>query len=232
MTQSLRNYLTSSPYSQDEGQQRGGQNVVVRQGSHLAMTAVTVTSTGPVMDSPKPTMESFEQLPTWILQRFGMADIDPSTETTSSHLSETKKSALEIVEARVCAGEELMHPTITGAFGHVAGQGQCFIDTRNLLNGVDECPKITRNKIINDLVTNRHEMIGWETAEKLLKFEYNVNLSDPVEIREFVSQYVDCEFQSGILELLYAAKYDKSLHCGINSIWRNHVCSNSYLSML
>ena len=28
-------------------------------------------------------------------------------------------------------------------------------------------------KIINDLVSNRHEMIGWETAENLLKFEYN-----------------------------------------------------------
>ena len=86
--------------------------------------------------------------------------------------------------------------------------------------------------MINDLLSNRQEMIGWETAEDLLKFEYNVNLSDPVEIREFVSQYVDGDFQSGIIELLYAAKYDNSLHCGINSIWRNHVCSHSYFSML
>jgi hypothetical protein len=48
------------------------------------------------------------------------------------------------------------------------------------------------------------------TAENLLKFEYNVVCSDPVEISEFVSQYVDGEFQSGILELPYAAKRDKS----------------------
>ncbi len=42
LTQSLGNYLTPLPYSQGEGQQRGGQNVVVHQGSHFAMTAVTV----------------------------------------------------------------------------------------------------------------------------------------------------------------------------------------------
>ena len=64
--------------------------------------------------------------------------------------------------------------------------------------------------MINDLILNRHEMIRWETAEDLLKLGYNVDCSDPVEIREFVSQYVDGKFQSGILELLFAAKYDKS----------------------
>jgi hypothetical protein len=103
-----------------------------------------------------------------------MANIDPSAETTSLHLIETKKSAKEIVEARVIAGEELMHPAITGVFGHVAGLGQYFIDTRNVLNGVNECPKVTRNKMINDLLSSRHEMIGWETAEDLLKFELKV----------------------------------------------------------
>ena len=145
LTQSLGNYLTLSPYSQGEGQQRGGQNAVVTQGSHFAMTAVSVNATAQVVNSPKPTMESFEQLPTWMLQRFSMANVDPSVENSSSHLIETKKGAKNIVEERVLAGEELMHPTITGVFGHVAGQGQCFIDTRNLLNGVDECPKVTRN---------------------------------------------------------------------------------------
>ena len=189
------------------------------------MTAVSVDATAQVVNSPKPTMESFEQLPTWILQRFSMANVDPSVENSSSHLIETKKGAKHIVEERVLAGEELMHPTITGVFGHVAGQGQCFIDTRNLLNGVDECPKITRNKIINDLVSNRHEMIGWETAENLLKFEYNVNLSDPVEIREFVSQYVDGEFQSGILELLYAAKCDKSHYIVVSTVYGETTCA-------
>ena len=85
------------------------------------MTAVSVNVTAQVENSPKPTMESFEQLPTWILQRFGMANIDPSAEAISSHLIETKKGANDIVEERVLAGEELMHPTITRVLGHVAG---------------------------------------------------------------------------------------------------------------
>jgi hypothetical protein len=129
-----------------------------------------------------------------------------------------RKALWNIVEARVCAGEELMHPTITGVFGHVAGLGQCFIDTRNILNGVDECPKVTRNKMINDLISHRHEMIGWEKAEDLLKFEYDVKWSDPVEISEFVSKYVDGEFQSGILELLYAAKRDKCHYIVVSTV--------------
>ena len=78
------------------------------------MTAVSVNVTAQVVSSPKPTMESFEQLPTWILQRFGMADIDPSAEATSSHLIETTKGGNDVVKDRVLAGEEHMHPAITG----------------------------------------------------------------------------------------------------------------------
>ena len=67
--------------------------------------------------------------------------------------------------------------------------------------------------------------MGWETAENLLKFEYNVNLSDPVEIREFVSQYVDGDFQSGIIELLYAAKCDKSHYIVVSTVYGETTCA-------
>ena len=45
-------------------------------------------------------------------QRFGMANLDPSAENSSSHLIETQKGAKNIVEERVLAGEELMHPGV------------------------------------------------------------------------------------------------------------------------
>ena len=44
--------------------------------------------------------------------------------------------------SRIEQGEELKHGTLTGVVGHVDGQGQCFIDTRNLLNKIDDGPKI------------------------------------------------------------------------------------------
>ncbi len=34
---------------------------------------------------------------------------------------------------------EVIHDVIQGVVGHVDGQGQCFIDTRNVLNEIDAC---------------------------------------------------------------------------------------------
>jgi hypothetical protein len=107
------------------------------------------------------------------------------------------------------AGEELTHQVIKGVVGHVDGLGQCFIDARNVLNGVHECSQVTRNRIINDFVSNEAEIVGCVTAKNLLKTEYNVDLSHAIELSNFVSDYVEGKLQSGIPELLYAAKRDK-----------------------
>ena len=227
LMQNMGNYLSPSPYSQSEGQQRGNQDTFVNHGAHFAnaMTAISVNQIEQASTPVELAMESFEQMPTWILQRFSMADIDPSHVNTSSSLSVIKQVATDIVETRVLAGEELTHQVIKGVVGHVSGLGQCFIDTRNVLNGVDECPKVTRNKMINDLLANQVEIVGWETAQHLLTSEYNVDLSDPVPISEFVSDYVDGKFQSGILELLYAAKRDKSHYIVVSTVNGETTCA-------
>jgi hypothetical protein len=91
-------------------------------------------------------VESFEQMPTWILQRFSMANIAPSQSTTTSLLSETKQGARDIVERRVLAGEDLTHQVIKGVVGHVDGLRHCLIDARNVLYGADECPQETKTE--------------------------------------------------------------------------------------
>ena len=66
---------------------------------------------------------------------------------------------------------------IKGVVGHVDGVGQCFIDTRNVSNGVTECQKVSRNFIINDLIKNKRKLFGWNTAMQLLKSEYDLDLT-------------------------------------------------------
>ena len=72
---------------------------------------------------------------------------------------------------RIEEDEELSHDILTGIVGQVDGKGQCFIDTRNTLNGVNENPKVTRNKIINALHKNPSQMLGLETASAQLQQE-------------------------------------------------------------
>ena len=61
-------------------------------------------------------------------------------------------NANEFMAQQIEQGEELRHDVLKGVVGYVDGQGQCFIDTRNILNGVHECQKISRNTIINELI--------------------------------------------------------------------------------
>jgi hypothetical protein len=59
--------------------------------------------------------------------------------------------------------------------------------------------------MINDLLSNQADIVGWETAQNLLKAKYYVDLSDSIEISEFVSDFVEGKFQSGISEFRYAS---------------------------
>jgi hypothetical protein len=227
LTQSMRNYLCTSPYSQSDAEQHGNQHTVVNHGTYFAtaMTAVTVIPMAKSVNPLEIAVESFEQMPIWILQRFSMADIDPSQLDTSSLLSKIKLGARDIVERRVLEGEELTHQVIKGVAGHVDGLGQCFIDARNVLNGVDECSQVTRNRIINDFVSNEAEIVGWVTAKNLLKTEYDVDLSDAIELSNFVSDYVEGKLQSGTPELLYAAKRDKKHYIIVSNVYGENTCA-------
>ena len=87
----------------------GTQDSVVNHGTHFAnaMTAISVQPEAQTVTPVGQAMESFEQMPMWMLQRFSMADIDPSHVNTYSLLSEIKQGATNIAGARVLAGEEL-----------------------------------------------------------------------------------------------------------------------------
>ena len=91
----------------------------------------------------------------------------------------------------------MIHDVIQGVVGHVDGQGQCFIDTRNVLNGIDACSKVSRNYIINDLIKNSQEFFGWESASSLLMSEYDFDVTKEQTFSAFITQYNDGVFQSG-----------------------------------
>ena len=119
---------------------------------------------------------------------------------------------------RIEEGEELIHDVIQGVVGHVDGQGQCFIDTRNVLNGIDACSKVSRNYIINDLIKNSQEFFGWESASSLLMSEYDFDVTKEQTFSAFITQYNDGVFQSGATELSYAAKRDKRHYVVVSSV--------------
>ena len=104
---------------------------------------------------------------------------------------------------RIEQGEEQIDDVIKGVVGHVDGLGQCFIDTRNVSNGVTECPKVFRNVIINDLIKNKEQFLGWDTAMQILKSEYDLDLTKgdaDLYMSTFVTEYNEGAFQSGITE--------------------------------
>jgi hypothetical protein len=108
----------------------------------------------------------------------------------------------------------LIHDVIKGVAGHADGVGQCFIDTRNVSNGVTECLKVSINFIINDLIKNKRELFGWYTAMQLLKSEYDLDLTQgdtALYTTTFVTEYNEGAFQSGGTELLYAAKTESTI---------------------
>ncbi len=92
------------------------------------------------------------------------ANIHPSSASGSLLLERIVHNADEFMAQRIEQGEELRHEVLKCVVGHVDGQGQCFIDTRNILNGVHECPTISRNIIINELIDDWDQLLGLETA--------------------------------------------------------------------
>jgi len=162
-------------------------------------------------------------MPLWILQRLANASIDPSIASDSLLLERIVHNASESMAQRIEQGEELRHDVLKGVVGHVDGQGQSFIDSRNILNGVHECPKISRNLIINDLIYNWDQLLGLETARVVFKSAYN--LEESTTSLDFVSEYVDGKLQSGVSELWYAVKQDNKHYVVVSSVEGESWCA-------
>ena len=153
--------------------------------------------------------DTFDKIPLWILERFADASIELAIAAESQHLHSIVHIAQSTLTQRMEEGEVLSHDVIKGVVEHVDGQGQCFIDARNILNGVTECAKVSRNILINDVISNRQQYFGWEKGNTMLKTEYDFDMLTCPNVSDSVSRYVEGELQSGILELLYAAKTDR-----------------------
>jgi hypothetical protein len=149
---------------------------------------------------------TFDKIPLWILERFATSSIELAIASDSQHLHSLLQLAEITLNQRMDDREVLNHDVIKGVVGHVDGQGQCLIDARNILNGVTECAKVSRNALVNDVLRNKQTYLGWEKACTLLKSEYDFDLLTSPSLTDFISQYVEGEFQSGILELFYAQK--------------------------
>jgi hypothetical protein len=143
----LGNYLTTSQQSQSNAMNA---IVINPQNSYQAMTGTIVSISAQAVVSDYEHVftiatKTFHMLPLWILQRMANAKIEQDITSTSSLLQSIVESASDVLHHRIEDGEELIHDVLKGVVGRVDGQGQCFIDTRNFLNQVEECSKVSQD---------------------------------------------------------------------------------------
>ncbi len=139
----LGNYLVNRPRIQNTAMSA---SVFSSQDSYQAITATMVDEPEITDDSERVfTMATytFEALPIWMLQTNSECKIVEGIEFNSSESLRQSivESASSILEDRIKQGKEPIHDVIEGAVVHVDGVQQCFIDTRNVSNGVTGCPK-------------------------------------------------------------------------------------------
>jgi hypothetical protein len=212
LTQSLGNYLVTSPNNTIPA-------IRTDMLRHSTMTATIVRNEQRV-DILDMATSTFDIMPLWILQRLANANIDPSSASDSLLLKRIVHNAHEFMAQRIEQGEELSllrHDVLKGVVEHVDGQGQCFIDARNISNGVHECPKISRNIIISELIDAWDQLLGLETARVVFKSAYEVKEFTNLSVN-FVSEYVDGRLQSGVSELWYAVKQGNKHYVVVSSV--------------
>jgi hypothetical protein len=160
-------------------------------------------------------------MPLWILQRLANANIDPSNASDSLLLERIVQNANEFMVQQVEHGEELRHDVLKGVVGHVDGQGT----QGQLLNGFYECPKISRNMIINILIYDWDQRLV--TPRVALKSAYDVEAFNTHLSVDFVSEYVDGKLQLGVSELWYAVKQDNKHYVVVSSVEGESWCAGT-----
>jgi hypothetical protein len=106
-----------------------------------AMSAIRTDMTASIVLNHKQRVDILDManMPLWIFQRLANANIDPrSAQTRCCLIKRMVHNANEFMVQRIEQGEELRCDVLKGVVGHVDGQWQCFIDTRNIPNGVHD----------------------------------------------------------------------------------------------
>jgi hypothetical protein len=106
------------------------------------------------------------------------------------------------------AGEELLHTPLVGINRHVDGRGQCFLNSRRILLGVNECPELQRQKPLNQLIASPKMYLGLETAQQVMLNEQGIDISSIDSLCKHRHAYTDGINQSGFVELFWSAGVD------------------------
>ena len=112
---------------------------------------------------------SFDTMYLWMLQRYVNAEVDPSlSDEIFSDVSNLIESGRHNMSDRINNGEELSYNTLVGITKHVDGRGQCFLHSRRILHGINDCPVVQRQKLLHQLIASPTLYLGLETAQQVM----------------------------------------------------------------
>ena len=104
-----------------------------------------------------------------MIQRYVNAEVDQSlSDEIFSDVSNLIESARQNMSDRISNGEELTYNTLVGITKHVDGRGQCFLHNRRILHGINVCPVVQRQKLLNQLIASPTMYLGLETAQQAM----------------------------------------------------------------
>ena len=113
-----------------------------------------------------------------IIQRYVNAEADPSrSDEIFSGVSNLIESARQNMSDRINNGEELSYNTLVGIPKHVDGRGQCFLHSRRILHGINDCPVVQRQRLLNQLIASPTLYLGLETAQQVMLKEQGIDVT-------------------------------------------------------
>ena len=120
----------------------------------------------------------FDTMYLWMVQRYVNAEVDPSlSDEIFSDASNLIESARQNMSDRISNGEALTYNTLVGITKHVGGLGQCFLHSRRILHGINDCPVVQRQKLLNQLIASPTLYLGLETAQQVMLKEQGIDVT-------------------------------------------------------
>ena len=144
------------------------------------------------------------------MQGYFTAEVDRSLSGDSvfSDVSSLIDSLRNNMSKRITDGEELTRKPHVGINKHVNGRGQYFLHSRRILHGINECPVLQRQKLLNQLIDSPTMYLGLETAQQVMLKELGIDVCSMEGICRNREAYTDGNNQSGFVELFWTAGVD------------------------
>ena len=90
----------------------------------------------------------------------------------------------------------------------LSNRGQCFFHSRRILHGINECPVVHRQKLLNQLIASPTMYPGLETAQQGMLKEQGIDVTSINSICRHRDDYTDGHQQSGFVDLFWSANVD------------------------